>query len=237
VGQLKAPFPQIHGTREGSPFMPEELTFQQILRQSATIHGDEGLVAPGAVEVDGAGNQFLAGARFSGDEHRSLGRGHFLNELVDALHGSALADNASELVAFLQFTGEITVSFDQLIVVDRFADGELQLLILEGFKDIVECSFAHGFDGFFHRSVGGHHDNGKIGMLEVDPFEQCHAVHARHSHVSDDRIQLIFRDYFQTALAGFGCHHLVTLLTEEIFEDQQIVLFVIDNEDAFHTLP
>ena len=42
--------------------------------------------------MDGAGDQFLAGSAFAGDQHRGIEIGDAADELIDALHLRAGAD-------------------------------------------------------------------------------------------------------------------------------------------------
>ena len=51
-------------------------------------------VAAGAVAMDGAGDQFLAGAAFAGDEDAGVARRHQGDALEDGLHRRAAADES-----------------------------------------------------------------------------------------------------------------------------------------------
>lgn len=51
-----------------------------------------GLSRRGLFFVDGEGADFLAGARFTGHEHRRLGRRGAVDDAIDPLHGERRAD-------------------------------------------------------------------------------------------------------------------------------------------------
>ncbi len=74
--------------------MTEELAFEQRLRKGGAVDRHEGLVAARAVAVDGLGHELLAGAALPQDEHGGVGPGDAGDELVDLLHGTALAHHA-----------------------------------------------------------------------------------------------------------------------------------------------
>ena len=57
------------GAREGTAHVTEQFGFQQGFGERAAIDGDERHFRTRAIFVNGARNQFLSGAAFSGDEH------------------------------------------------------------------------------------------------------------------------------------------------------------------------
>ena len=69
MGLLKAADAPGLGAGEGAAFVAEQLALQQRLGNGRAIDGDERLVGAVAVLVDGAGDQFLAGAGLAADEH------------------------------------------------------------------------------------------------------------------------------------------------------------------------
>ena len=65
-----------HGPRKGPLLVPEELAFEQARGHGSAVERHEGVLAPGAMVVDGARNEFLAGAGLAVDQHGRLGRCH-----------------------------------------------------------------------------------------------------------------------------------------------------------------
>ena len=59
---------------ESPPLVAEELAFQQVLRNRCAVDGQERLLRPLAMMINGARDQFLARAAFSGDQRRGIGR-------------------------------------------------------------------------------------------------------------------------------------------------------------------
>ena len=94
LGGLQQPFfPVCTGPGKGPFHITEQLAFQQIFRQSGTIHRHKGTVLAKAFTVDGAGCQFLSGAAFSGDQDIG-GRGrHQPDILFQPEDGTGVTDN------------------------------------------------------------------------------------------------------------------------------------------------
>ena len=63
------------GAGEGAFLMAEEFAFEELLGDGGAVDGDEILPAALAVMVDGAGDEFLAGAALAGDHHRGVADG------------------------------------------------------------------------------------------------------------------------------------------------------------------
>ena len=75
-------FATVAGVRECTPLVPKDLVFKQVIRDHATIDRNERTRTPAAEVVNRARAQFLAGAGFSHDQNRRLGR----RDPRDALH-------------------------------------------------------------------------------------------------------------------------------------------------------
>ena len=89
VRQLESPRLRRDGAGEGPFLVAEEFAFDEILRDGGAVDLDEGLLFPGALPVDGAGDQLLARPRLPGDEHGGR-RGRYLaDDLVDLGHAAA----------------------------------------------------------------------------------------------------------------------------------------------------
>src|SRR4029079_12998931 len=65
---------------EGAATMAEELAFEQFAGDGGAIERDEGFLGAVGKVVDCAGDDFLAGAAFTGDEHVDVGAGDALSE-------------------------------------------------------------------------------------------------------------------------------------------------------------
>ena len=78
--------------RESALLVPEELAFDQVARDRRHVDGDERALAPLAVVMERARDQFLAGAGLAGDHHREVGLHQSRERTVDLLHRRRAAD-------------------------------------------------------------------------------------------------------------------------------------------------
>jgi hypothetical protein len=76
-------------SRERSSFMAEKLAFEQFRRDGRAVHLHEGALAPVAVHVDGARDEFLAGTGFAFNQDRRVGWGHHPNMTQNGAQGRA----------------------------------------------------------------------------------------------------------------------------------------------------
>jgi len=83
-------------TGECTALVPEQLGFDEVLRDRAAIDCDECAARTRAALVNRAGDEFLAAPRLAGDENCRLGRRHFFDHSVDILHDSRAAIESAE---------------------------------------------------------------------------------------------------------------------------------------------
>ena len=67
------------GASKRATLVAEKFGYKQLVGKRAAVLGDESLVGPPAAVVDGAGQHFLAGARFTADQHREVERDDFFS--------------------------------------------------------------------------------------------------------------------------------------------------------------
>ena len=105
----------------------EQFAFQKLLGNGGAIDREERLLAAVAVMINRAGDEFLAGAAFAGDERGGVGAGDLADELEHLLHRLAAPDDA-QLVIF-RFEQRL-IGHDLLHVargLERVADDFLEL--------------------------------------------------------------------------------------------------------------
>ncbi|MDT4845116.1 hypothetical protein FQZ97_790940 [compost metagenome] len=98
VGQLEAPGAAGDGAGKRALLMAEQLAFQQLGGNRATVDRHERRFAALGVVVQVARHHFLAGTRFPEDQHARLGIGHLLHHLAYMLDRPAGTDQTAEQV-------------------------------------------------------------------------------------------------------------------------------------------
>ena len=163
VRLLDLAHPAVGRPGERPLFEPEELAFQQVLRDGDTVDDLEGLVRAQAVGVDRAGDQLLARARLAADEHGGLGRGDPADRLVDLLHGAAAPDEgvaAGEAGRAVHVHGRA----HEAAGLQGLADDAEHARDVEGLEHVVESAQLGGLDRVLGRAEGRHDDDRQLGV-------------------------------------------------------------------------
>src|SRR5207244_13397447 len=80
---------------EGALLVAEQLAFEQVLGNGRAVQRQERRLGTWAMLIDGAGDQFLAGAALARDENRDVLGGDAANGLVHFAHGGTTADDGT----------------------------------------------------------------------------------------------------------------------------------------------
>ena len=94
------------GAGERAALVAEELRFEQLVGQRRAVDGDERAVAAPRGVVDEPRDDFLAGARLAGEQHRRLGLRHARGLRQHVLPLLAVADDAAQAAAGLELAGQ-----------------------------------------------------------------------------------------------------------------------------------
>ncbi|RMV81640.1 hypothetical protein ALP02_200180 [Pseudomonas coronafaciens pv. garcae] len=170
--------------------------------------------------MQGAGDQFLAGARFALDQHVGVGRRHFADLAIEVQHRRAGADNADLAVVILCRTffgsarfGEcaalVLQALDGLPIAQDARNCLQHFVVIEGFGDVIHRAHLHRIDGRAQAGVTGH-DQHRFAFAQLDQFG---ARSARQSKVADDQVKRGDAETFLSFLnrAGFTDFILVAL--------------------------
>ena len=149
VGKLETAFAFGDGAGERAFLMAKKFAFDKIFRNGGAIELDEGGAGALALTIEGAGDKFLAGAAFAGDEDGGLGGGDLADQFAKLLHRSALAEEF--VTAFLLLgMAQILVDLEQLAEILGLLQGDFQLVVGKGLEHVIEGAVAHAFDGGLH---------------------------------------------------------------------------------------
>ncbi len=120
--------------------MAEELALEQFARDRRAVDADQRAVAAAARLVDGARDQFLAGAGFARDHHGRAGRRDQLDLPQRGLDRLALADDAARVGLDADFFLQIGVfEFEPFAQAIDFGERGVQLFVgLAALADVAE---------------------------------------------------------------------------------------------------
>jgi len=145
--------------------------------------------------VDGVGHHLLAGPALAVDQHAGVGVGHHLDQLEDALHLLALADDLGEGVAALQLLLQAHVLLAKQADGADILQADEELIHPERLGDEVGRAMSHGLHGPLHRSVSRDHHDSAPGIRRLDPAQQLHAVHARHDQIDKSQLRSVLLEH------------------------------------------
>jgi len=131
-----------HGPREGTFLVAEEGRLEQGVGNRRAVDGDEWPRAARGLLVEIAGKDFLAGTGFTGKEHGGIGFGHLVGQ--------------GQQVAGVRVGGDHAVIPTGCRVTLHVLE---QHIGFERFHQKITGSAAHGIDGFFDVTEGGHQQN------------------------------------------------------------------------------
>src|SRR6516164_5835245 len=178
------------GAGEGALLVAEQLALQQVLRDGGAVEGQERCPGAGAMLVDGAGDQFLAGATLPRNQHGKGLVGDTADGLVRFLHPRAGADDG--------FAGEFFVRrrlrdhgwlAHQAGDLQGLADYPVQFLHIERFEQVVVSPVPHRLDGRVGRPDHGDKHDRDAGVNGADLVQDLQARLVRQAQVEENDIR------------------------------------------------
>ena len=121
-------------------------------------------MARSEAEMNRARDQFLAGARFAGDQHAGVGARDFFHDAEDLLDRVAFADDVLEAIFVAQLAAQETVFPEQRLALERVAHHRLQMIVGERLGDVVVGALVQRVHRRFDAGVGGHDDAHHFGI-------------------------------------------------------------------------
>ncbi len=195
VGVFEASLAVGAGVGEGAADVSEEFVFEGGFVEAGAVEGDEAFGAAAGVLVEGAGDEFLAGAGVAEDEDVDVGGGDLGDELEDFLDGGGLSDDAVDAEALVEGVGEFGVFAGEEDFFGGAADLGADDFEVEGFLNEVVGAVAHGLDGGVYVAVGGDDDDFGLRLGAADKLEEVEAVVGGiHFEVGDDEVEVVLRE-------------------------------------------
>ncbi len=231
-GLLEAALAAIGRPGEGAALVAEQLALDQLARDRRHVDRHERARAPPAVVVQGARDQFLAGAALAVDHHRQIRGRQPRDAAIDLLHRGTAADQRQLLVGVARRRrrgGRHRRRNRQ-----RARDHRQQLLQVERLRQILERAAL----GRLHRCHQGrlraHHHHAQLGAHAADARDQIQPVRVRHHHVGDDQVALAVLDPAPQGRGVRGAAHLVAGAAERLRQHGADRTVVIGDEDRRH---
>jgi len=226
----------IAGAGEGAAFVTEEFVFEERVGNGGAIESDERLLAAMRKLMDGAGEEFLAGAAFAEKQNGGVGGSDFLELMTDGLHGRGFADDAREAVTGGEFFAQDEIFAEEFLLAGGALDEKLEVIEVHRLLNEVESAFFHGGDGFFYGTESGekNYRNGGVGLFGfAKDFE---AGGAGHFEVGEDHLVAAGAKLLDGGRAVGGFFDGMAVALESLAEHGAQLGFVFDEEERFHVV-
>ncbi len=162
------------GAGEAALDVPEQLAFEQMLRDGAAVDRHERPAGARALGVDQARHALLADTRLAADEHRRLAARELGDHDPQRLHGRRIADQAwhgAGLGAYPRQPQRLIDQAPQGLHVDRLVDE-------------IEGAGLHRRHRRADIAVGGDHGHRQLRLRALDVLDQLEAAAVRQAQVA-----------------------------------------------------
>ncbi len=185
-GLLEPPGIARVGSREGALLVAKQFGLDELARDRRHVDGDERPGPPLSVVVQRVRHQFLAGARFPGDQHGEVGLHQPRQQTVDFLHRGRPADQGDvDLLRLARCCRGAVLRLRQ-----RPADDRGQFLEVERLRQILIGAALRGADRGHEGVLGAHDDDRQVGPQLLDARQEIEGVLVGHDHIGDDKVAL-----------------------------------------------
>src|SRR5947208_14533688 len=239
LGELEPPDAIDLRVCEGALHVPEQLALEQAVGKATQVDGDKGPLGPARRGVQPAGDDLLAGAVLSQDEHVGVRRADALHQLEHRLHSGRLGDQLGEALAAQRtvFALELLAATQRPAELDLGAERGEQAAVVPRLLNEVARAAAHRLNRAVDTGPGGHHDDRGRRVESLEPREQIESLRPRSRvagvvHVDQEGVEVALVEGGEDGAGGGGALDLVALAFEKELERLQDVLLIVGNEDA-----
>jgi hypothetical protein len=211
----------------------EQLVLDVFRRHGGAVHRHEGPAAARAVAVQGERGEFLAGARFAGQQHRAVDGGHTLQRALQALDGDRAADQAvGRRRALREGAAQHPVLSLQLGALQTAPHRIEDLRDAKGLEDEVAGAGAQRLDRGVEVGKGGdqHHLAAEAALAQL--AQPGDAALARQRDVEDEQVEAVAPHQRVAGLGVGGAVHLAAAAGQGLLEEVAHAGFVVDDEQV-----
>ena len=185
--------------------------------------------------LDGAGQDFLADARFALDDDRDVGAGGALGEPQHAAHVRAARGEILEPQGAVGAALHAPDLAFQRADAQRVLDRHLQALGADRLDDEIGRTSPHGRDNRLDRPMRRLNDDRQGDVALAHGGEHAHAVEVGHDQVEDDerdRGALGGRQYGERRVAAFRQTRLISETADHGLEKPTLNGIVVDDQNG-----
>ena len=210
-----------------------QLLLERVLGQRRAVDGDEPLVAPAAVVVDGGHDELLARAALTDDECADVVGRQTPDHLVDLLHRGRFADEVDA-----RGRGRLLRRPDRAIARafrrQCLSDDRAQLIEIERLGQVLERARADRVNRGLTGAIRGHHDHVEVGIFAAQLLQRLQTIDAGHADIHDHEIRIALADHANGVLGIARDHAGVPFVAEKPLEGGGNRLVVVDDKNLGH---
>ena len=183
--------------------------------------------------MDRARDQFLAGSRFSGDEHAGIGARDFFHDAEDRLDRIALADDVFEAILLAQFAAQKMIFLEQRLGFERVAHLIFQMIIREWLGDVVVGALLQRLHRGFDAGIGGDDDRHHLAVDIAHFFEHVESAAASAQvQIENREVDFLLLENLPCNLTRRCFDNFVAFAAHQIDDDRAHQRFIFDDENA-----
>jgi hypothetical protein len=181
--------------------------------------------------MDGAGDEFLAGAAFAADEHAGIARGHQSDALEDILHRRTSADDLFGFGDSVRGRGLGRWPTQQSVM-----DTLQRLLQVERLGQVIESSALDRTHRRRQIAKRCHDDDRQVGHELAKTRQRRQAIHAGQMDIKEEDIGPLLVRQREGLFGGSGHGNGVAVAAQSALERPAHRFFIVYNQDVFHRL-
>ena len=232
VGVFKLTDAVAGGVGERAPHMAEEFALQNVLAERGTVEGNEGLVLPRAVLMDGLGHEFFSGAGLTLNEHGRIGRGDSLEPFNQSEHLPTRSDDPLKPELLVETAVQLKVLPLEADTSGCLLDSGPQVGKVERFLQVGKSPLLHG--GYRGRNGAMAGDDDHFGLVRclLRPREDLQAADVVHHQVGDNDIERLLLDLPGPFRAAADHRHRIVEATQDLPHGAGMHDVVINHQHA-----
>ena len=211
--------------------MSEELGLHQRFGDGPAVDRDERAAAARALLVDCLRDQLFSGSALSGHHHGRQAVGGLADRVEQIRHLPALPDEALEAMLPSELGPERLILVLEALALEGVGDDQLDLVELEGLRDVVVRAQLHRLDGGLGGGERGDHEHHRVRRVLLGGAQDRQAVDLSHSEIGDDEVERLALEHLDGLLAALGQRDLVTRLLEHDREELAHAPLVVDDQN------
>ena len=223
-------------TRERAFLVAEQGTLHQPFRQGSAVERYERLTVTGALIVNGAREQLLAGAGFSQEQHGGACWCDHRNRPHDRLQHGAVTDDLSRRPELCYLFPECLILATEFRHLQRLIYGDVEGLAANRLGQVINCAAPNRNDGMLDARVRRHHDHRNVVAQFAAAGQEIQARRLGHPVICENQVHRRPAHRSDGFVSAFGQERAMPELRQGMLEDDANCRLIVNTENRRHQL-